>query len=996
MNRKILLVLVFALLSLSAYTFALKSDDALLVLSSNNYSDTQTTISSLDYLGVQTMHVIGNRTLIARVPTAVESQVRSLNNVSNLYRGTAPSGDPDTTLGIATWNYLLSPTTLSNEPNGRPLVNDFFHAPLSQSLSGSTTPSPMPGYTETSEYLIGRVSVGVILPESTGSGENWSTTRQNKVFYEIVRGLNWWTERYNKLSFYYETKFSVSTSYEPITMSGTSDIDTWLSNVFQTMGYTSGTSFDRGYAYINDLRTRKQTDWTYTFVVVDSLNDTDGMFTSNYFGWAYIGGPFVIMTYDNDGWGINRMNQVASHETGHIFGAGDEYCQEGYACCDSGYYGYLNVYNGNCAASNPNSVACVMNDNSDAICSYSVGQIGRRDSDSDGIPDPIDNVVTNAITSVSNPSVDRSVTITGSATDVPYDSPTYSDVTINKITTVKYRIDNGAWFNATPLGGNWNDSNSESYTLTTGPLSPARHTVDIQGYSSSGNTSQIATQILDFVPPVVSNVTDGGVFAYDDSQLTARWTATDTDSQITECDYAIGTTPTDPGASYIRGWTSVGAAQTGTATNLSLAENTTYYFYVKAKNASGIWSDVAVSDGITPKSITIGESKLLPDGTQVALKNKIATGTIGNAFYIEEPSKSSGIKVTYSSLPAAGLTTTVRGQLGTDGQERKITAGTVVTSTSNEFSPIFMTNRAIGGKLDITPELGVENSVGLYNLGLLIKTSGEITYVDPTRTVLYIDDGSRLDDGNALGDSGTAVTGIRVIVPSAMDLPSVGVYLSVTGISSFDSVNKHFVSALKIRTTADIVPITGGSVEGTITSRQISTTIQINQSSHPYTANYNRSWTITGPAGTTKMRVHFSSIELESNKDFLYIKDSTGAIKQTLSVYPGSNDLWTDWIDGNKITLNLVANGSVQYYGIYMDKYQSDTGILPMSGVTVTLTPGARTIQTKSDGKFKFIGILPGTYTLTPTFSGATFTPTSKNITIIGQDSLNGADFSRN
>jgi hypothetical protein len=33
----------------------------------------------------------------------------------------------------------------------------------------------------------------------------------------------------------------------------------------------------------------------------------------------------LVVTYDNDGWGIDRMDRVVAHETGHIFGATDEY-----------------------------------------------------------------------------------------------------------------------------------------------------------------------------------------------------------------------------------------------------------------------------------------------------------------------------------------------------------------------------------------------------------------------------------------------------------------------------------------------------------------------------------------------------------------------------------------------------------------------------------------------------------------------------------------------
>ncbi|MFQ6015198.1 MAG: hypothetical protein ACE5NP_07125, partial [Anaerolineae bacterium] len=56
-------------------------------------------------------------------------------------------------------------------------------------IATATTPTYTPGYYQTSEFMIGRVAVGVILPESTGahepSTENWSPDRQAKVLSEI-------------------------------------------------------------------------------------------------------------------------------------------------------------------------------------------------------------------------------------------------------------------------------------------------------------------------------------------------------------------------------------------------------------------------------------------------------------------------------------------------------------------------------------------------------------------------------------------------------------------------------------------------------------------------------------------------------------------------------------------------------------------------------------------------------------------------------------------
>ena len=105
---------------------------------------------------------------------------------------------------------------------------------------------------------------------------------------------------------------------------------------------------------------------------------------------------------------------------------------------------------------------------------------------------------------------------------------------------------------------------------------------------------------VDFTAPYRPSVTDDGVYTSSRTQLHAQWTTSDFESGIAEYHYAIGTTPED---SDVAGWTSSGprgAARTEvTRTGLSLSDGTKYYFAVKALNSAGLWSEVAVSNGIT-------------------------------------------------------------------------------------------------------------------------------------------------------------------------------------------------------------------------------------------------------------------------------------------------------------------------------------------------------------------------------------------------------------
>ncbi len=477
-------------------------DQALILLNQKDAAGVEAAIERLRALGIEAQHVLPGGAIIASVPTSAEAGANELPEVRAIIRVTVAipaSADPDTTTAIKIWNTLLQPETATDAPDGQPLVRDAFVPPEPDMSTSAVLAAAAPGTTQTSEFMIGKVAVGVIIPESNGSGENWSAARQDTVFSQIVTGLNWWVNKGGAaahLTFYYDKKFSVPTQYEPITMQGYEDESTWVSDIFANMGYSSGTPFARARSYINNLRSTMATDWSFAIIVVDSLNDSDGMFTTGRFGYAWLGGPYVIMTYDNDGWGISRMNQVTSHETGHIFLADDEYCQQGYACCTSANAGYLNIPNTNCELDNPASVSCVMKSNDDYLCQYTWAQIGWRDSDSDGLPDTVDNTVGCTYSTITTPNDDSTPTIYGTATDIPCVAPLRSDVTINKITAVKWCIDGGVWSDAASADGAF-DEDSESFTFTTQTLGAGLHTVQTQAFSSSGNASPVISSTLE-------------------------------------------------------------------------------------------------------------------------------------------------------------------------------------------------------------------------------------------------------------------------------------------------------------------------------------------------------------------------------------------------------------------------------------------------------------------------------------------------------------------
>jgi hypothetical protein len=130
---------------------------------------------------------------------------------------------------------------------------------------------------------------------------------------------------------------------------------------------------------------------------------------------------------------------------------------------------------------------------------------------------------------------------------------------------------------------------------------------------------------------------------------------------------------------------------------------------------------------------------------------------------------------------------------------------------STEVDPIYVGNKSLGGGDLNQYTKGVAGGTGVNNIGLLIKTFGKVTYVNPTSQFFYIDDGW----GNATtlpAPDSCTVRGVRVSygglaagVP-AITPPLVNTYAAVTGIISTVMVNSLVQANVRPRRQDDISP----------------------------------------------------------------------------------------------------------------------------------------------------------------------------------------------
>jgi len=501
---------------LAAQTAEPPSNQALVLLAPG--ADINSAIETIKLAGGHVTHIFPPAALIGEVPAEAQFPAGAFA----VHRQIVDEATLDTLTGAArraaqAWNGLLAPkaptaTMQSLDTLEEELVGDALVAPPPmgmQSLASDLTP----GYTETSEYFIGRVAVGIVLPESDGSvdpsTEDWTEDERALVLSEITTALDWWAAREPNahLTFVYDdgTAAPITTSYEPISRRY-NDQSLWIPEVMGKMGYTSYSYFDQVRKYNNDLRDTYDTDWAFTIFVVDSSNDRDNKFSDYYFAYAYLGGPFTVMTYGNNGYGPHNMDAVAAHEIGHIFLALDQYYAAHQSCTrQSGYLGVENQNSqyGNCTSDEPSIMrGQTWPYRNGDIDEYARGQIGWRDSDSDGILDPVDTTLSvvsaDYVADAERPNV---LTFTGSVQDAPYPSPLRRSTIINRIDQVQYRVTGGEWTDVEPTDGAF-DSYGEDFSFTTPSLPTGELTIDLRVLDSAGNELIQTLVTVSMVDPV--------------------------------------------------------------------------------------------------------------------------------------------------------------------------------------------------------------------------------------------------------------------------------------------------------------------------------------------------------------------------------------------------------------------------------------------------------------------------------------------------------------
>lgn len=533
---------------------------AVIVVERDDAAARDEAIAAVDHAGGRVVHAFDGL-LVVEIPDAVIPRLAATNVVQDVTETTLPpsaaNGRSDTfRLGLTAWNGALqqdadrpdgSHDAIPRDPfggehaflppvaaegtvaasiarardkaAGRGSSLDRASAAPAISLSGA----PFGAAAEnTSEFLAGRITINLVLMESDGTidtqTESWTADREALVVSNVVSALDWLRDRepQARLSFTYHlitgrTDVRARTGYEPIKRAADPNGGTgealWLPQILGKLGYTSGDRWVRSRAWAHASRGADGSDWAVNVFVADSLQDIDGRFADGHFAYTWVGGPHVVMTYDNQAWGISRLSMVFRHELLHAFYAFDEYSSSGCACTSS--RGYLNGPGTNCTSCNATADPCVMIANGDDICTATRRQIGWADLDADGAADVIgqdpDTFVDAEPAVACGPLVlAGTATVVAATNQNPLTTTPRRSISVARISAVEIREGNQTWLPIEPVDGAW-DGPLERFSAVLQPGTGMRH-FEVRALDDYGNVDGTPSSFDVTIQPALSPV----------------------------------------------------------------------------------------------------------------------------------------------------------------------------------------------------------------------------------------------------------------------------------------------------------------------------------------------------------------------------------------------------------------------------------------------------------------------------------------------------------
>ncbi|MCH9646663.1 MAG: hypothetical protein K0U98_00415 [Deltaproteobacteria bacterium] len=321
-------------------------------------------------------HFYGPRVVIEEVPEGTaEESVRS--GISGGEVATAPEGlsaevqedlDDIGKMGLRAFA-LRQSKEFAHAKAHRPLAGTPWDTDQAEAMA--CHPQEVPGAQvallgdgPTSAELTGSVAVGIVIVSGPGNLA-FEEEEKDKVVAEVQNGLSWLgaQNRSANITWHYDIRpVEIAARPEPDPLSRE---DTFRNPAMEALGYPGNQ--DGVLGYVEHLRESMDTDWTYCAFFTK--------YPLHHFAYAYGGGPYLVMSYRLPGWGVDNIDRVFAHETGHVFLAPDEY-RASDCKCDT-LAGKYQAPNANCTICAPGEgVQCIMKGNSWEMCAYTPVHLG--------------------------------------------------------------------------------------------------------------------------------------------------------------------------------------------------------------------------------------------------------------------------------------------------------------------------------------------------------------------------------------------------------------------------------------------------------------------------------------------------------------------------------------------------------------------------------------------------------------------------------------------
>jgi len=392
----------------------------------------------------------------------------------------------------------------------------------------------------------------------------------------------------NKASGIYRTHYYYTTSVTSNIPNESSDGTAWIEDAVANLGYTDS---DGDLKAIDEMLDAMQVFYPgYDWALALFHPDKEGR------SYASKSVSRAVVFPRNKADGFNTFEGVFSHEMLHLFGATDEYPKDDddttcprYHCDENVEHPWLEWWymNENCVACNEDNARCIMEISSPIlpvdICSHTEGHIGWKDGDDDGDRDLKEVYPHTWWTAGPEPTVAETFYNVNARAWTPNGDISAMQYQVNAT------VDSGAWINASPYDGTW-DEPREMASFSVDLPDEGNNVVWVRAKNSYGNWQKSVTQPSFTIYRDTTGPTAPTMYAtpnsnqdkwWNSTAITVTWYGASDHSGIDGYSYLIDKWPTSP----------VDETNMGTARSTSFTADMTanYYAHVAAVDGLGNW-----------------------------------------------------------------------------------------------------------------------------------------------------------------------------------------------------------------------------------------------------------------------------------------------------------------------------------------------------------------------------------------------------------------------